>query len=163
MRISTHPLATIRGADAAFVGPIDAQLAARLRASMSRMLADPGALTGAFYDKLFGMMPELRHLFPQDMTAQKLKLTEMLNWIVQNLDRPAEVRQQARDMGRRHLDYGTKPEHYPLVCQCLLAAMESVSGDGWNKEIAADWTSALELLSALMITGAARASSGPSP
>jgi nitric oxide dioxygenase len=148
MKISAHPLATVRGVDAAI--PLDSALISRLRASLAHMMTDPGALARNFYSRLFSNYPELRSMFPDDMTAQMRKLTESLNWIVNTLEKPSEVRQCARELGRRHIDYGARAEHYPLICESLLAGMAATAGDKWDREIAADWKSALELLAGLM-------------
>jgi hemoglobin-like flavoprotein len=158
MKLSTHPLAEPlpRGVAA----PADERLILRLRVSLAGLLAKGDALSAAFYDDLFGRHPALRPLFPADMAAQRVKLTEMLAWIVSALDRPDKTLPAITDMGRRHVGYGAKPEHYPLVRDSLIVAMGKVAGPGgWDEELAEDWRQTINLIARHMLTGAA----GPAP
>ena len=41
-----------------------------------------------------------------------------------------------RDMGARHVAYGARPEHYPIVGAVLIASMEEVAGSQWRPEYA---------------------------
>jgi hemoglobin-like flavoprotein len=99
----------------------------------------------------------VRTMFPEDMSGQKKKLTAALALVVANLRTPQQVRGALHELGARHVGYGTKPEHYELVCQCLVAVMEEIAGEMWSAELAADWLTALRLVSQIMLEGAAAA------
>ena len=62
-----------------------------------------------FYDRLFERAPAVRPMFPDDMTAQKRKLMEMLSTAVADLHRIDRILPALEDLGRRHVDYGTRP------------------------------------------------------
>ena len=151
MKFSTHPLspdlANRRDLQAA---PLDMELVARLRTSFEGMLGHGEALADVFYADLFSKYPEFRALFKNDMRAQKQKLLQTLNWIVTNLDRPADVRHAARELGKKHEAAGVKHEYYPIVRDTLVAAMGKVAGTAWTRELEADWRLSIDLLSALM-------------
>ena len=55
---------------------------------------------------LFEISPEIRVLFPDDISAQVRKLTEMLSTLVGKLDRPHELATMLEELGERHRDYG---------------------------------------------------------
>ncbi len=152
MKFSTHPLspdlATRRDLQAA---PLDLELAARLHASLGGMLAHGHALADVFYAGLFSRYPELRGMFRSDMSIQKQKLLQTLEWIVANLSRPAEVRAAVRELGKKHETVGVRPEHYPIVRDVLVESMGKVAGNAWSREIEADWRLSIDLLSALMM------------
>lgn len=151
MKFVTHPLspdlATSRDMVAA---PLDLELALRLRKSMAGILEHGQALADVFYAELFRRYPEVRPMFRQDMSVQKQKLLQTLEWIVGNLDRPAEVRTMARDLGKKHETYGAKAAHYPLVRDVLVESMAKVAGTSWSRELEADWRLAIDLLASIM-------------
>ena len=60
-------------------------------------------------------------------------------------------------MGARHVNYGAKPEHYPVVRDEMLGAIKDVAGPVWTPAIHAVWTDALNAVAAVMIRGAEQA------
>jgi hemoglobin-like flavoprotein len=152
MKFSTHPLspdlATRRDLQAA---PIDMELVGRLRSSLAVMLGHGQALADVFYADLFARYPELRSFFRSDISGLKQKLLQTLEWIIGNLDRPAEVRAVARELGKKHEAFGAKPEHYPIIRDVLVTAMGKVAGNQWTRELDAEWRLSFDLLSAIMI------------
>jgi len=57
-------------------------------------------------------------------------------------------------MGARHVGYGTKDEHYPLVLDTMVNAMSKTAGDAWSDQYTKDWSDALTLVASIMIDGA---------
>lgn len=150
MKLSLHPLALIESDGQVRSIPLDQALIARLQVSMNEISAKGDILAAKFYEKLFTRHPALRSMFPADMKGQQAKLTSTLSWAVMNLSKPAEVKKGVAELGQRHVQYGTKPEHYPIVCKLLLETMGEVAGDQWSSSLAHDWEVALFLLSELM-------------
>ena len=68
-----------------------------------------------------------------------------------------------RDMGARHVRYGARPEHYPVVGEVLIASMAEVAGDDWRDEYAAAWAAAYGIVAGHDDRGrrAARSASPP--
>jgi hemoglobin-like flavoprotein len=60
-------------------------------------------------------------------------------------------------MGARHVGYGARPEHYPVVGAVLIDSMADVAGDAWRPEYARAWAAAFEVVSGAMLAGAADA------
>jgi hemoglobin-like flavoprotein len=62
-----------------------------------------------------------------------------------------------RELGARHVGYGARPEHYPVVGEALVAALVSIAGEHWTSEFESAWQGAFELVAATMLAGAAEA------
>jgi hemoglobin-like flavoprotein len=107
-----------------------------------------------FYDRLFEIAPQVRAMFPVDMTEQRRKLMAMLAAVVNGLGNLTSILPAASALAKRHVSYGAKPEHYPVVGAALLWTLEKGLGDGWTPDIAAAWTTAYGTLSGYMISEA---------
>jgi hemoglobin-like flavoprotein len=144
MSITRHPL--FSGPDDLRDVPLDRALAARLQASFGALAQRSDAFAARFYERLFGKYPELRPMFPADMSNQRRKLVATLEQVVKLLEVPFGSRRLIEDLGREHARVGARREHYPLVIAEMLAAMAEHGGPGWNAELEADWRQMLELL-----------------
>jgi hemoglobin-like flavoprotein len=107
-----------------------------------------------FYDRLFEVAPKVRSMFPTDMTEQRRKLMATLAVVVNGLGNLESVLPAASALAKRHVSYGAKAEHYPVVGAALLWTLEKGLGDGWTPEIAEAWTAAYGTLSGFMISEA---------
>ncbi len=123
-----------------------------------KMLAPRGPeLTDRFYAHMFSRNPSLRPLFPTSLADQKKKLLASLVLVVQNLRTPEKLQDPLKEMGARHVGYGTKAEHYPIVRDTLISVMADMAGDAWTDQYAADWSAALDVVASIMLTGAEEA------
>jgi len=108
----------------------------------------------AFYGRLFEVAPAVQPLFPSDMTQQRRKLMASLAIVVHGLsDLPSSL-PTASALAKRHIGYGAKPEHYPLVGEALLWTLARALGPRWTPEVASAWTAAYTTLSDVMIEAA---------
>jgi hemoglobin-like flavoprotein len=107
-----------------------------------------------FYDRLFDIAPQMKVLFPDDMTEQRRKLMAMLAGVVKGLGNLEQLLPTAGALAKRHVNYGAKAEHYPLVGDALLWTLEKGLGDGWTPEVADAWGTAYGALSGYMISEA---------
>ena len=73
-----------------------------------------------FYGRLFEVAPAVRLMFPADLTEQRKKLMATLAVVVNGLGNLASVLPAASALAKRHVGYGAKPEHYPVVGSALL-------------------------------------------
>jgi nitric oxide dioxygenase len=103
-----------------------------------------------FYDELFRMSPEIRQIFPEDMTQHKAKFVQMLATIIKSLNQIATVSDHVVDLGRRHMAYDVEEEHYPVVCEALLAMLERIMGSDFTPEIKEAWHAAYDMLARVM-------------
>ncbi|XUM20077.1 globin family protein [Bradyrhizobium oligotrophicum S58] len=108
-----------------------------------------------FYDRLFEVAPpQVKAMFPADMTEQRKKLMGTLAVVVGGLSNLESVLPAASALAKRHVGYGAKPEHYPVVGAALLWTLEKGLGDGWTPEVAEAWAAAYGALSGFMIAEA---------
>ena len=107
-----------------------------------------------FYDRLFEVAPPVRAMFPEDLTEQRKKLMGTLAVVVGGLSNLDTVLPAASALAKRHVNYGAKPEHYPVVGAALLWTLEKGLGEAWTPEVAEAWTAAYSTLSGYMISEA---------
>lgn len=103
-----------------------------------------------FYQRLFELDDSLKTLFPDDMTEQKKKLMQTLAVCVNGLNELGEIVPAVQSLGRRHVDYNVKPEHYETVGAALLWTLEKGLGDSWNADAEQAWTEVYGVLSTTM-------------
>ena len=115
-----------------------------------------------FYDRLFDIAPQMKAMFPDDMIEQRRKLMAMLAGVVKGLGNLGQVLPAAGALAKRHVSYGAKAEHYPVVGAALLWTLEKGLGDGWTPEVADAWGTAYGTLSGYMISEAYGRSQVPS-
>jgi nitric oxide dioxygenase len=107
-----------------------------------------------FYDRLFEIAPKVKAMFPSDMTEQRRKLMATLAVVVGGLGNLESVLPAASALAKRHVSYGAKAEHYPVVGSALLWTLEKGLGDAWTPDVAEAWTAAYGTLSGFMISEA---------
>jgi hemoglobin-like flavoprotein len=115
-------------------------------------IADQAA--GIFYDRLFEIAPSVKSMFTGDMAEQRRKLMTMLAAVVNGLGNLESILPAASALAIRHVSYGAKTEHYPVVGSALLWTLEKGLGDAWTPTVADAWTAAYGTLSGYMISEA---------
>lgn len=105
-----------------------------------------------FYGRLFEIAPEVKRMFHGDMAEQRRKLMATLGVVVTGLTRLETVLPAASALAKKHVTYGVKDEHYPIVGAALLWTLEKGLGDAWTPETAEAWTTAYGTLSGYMIS-----------
>ncbi len=113
------------------------------------------AFVTAFYERLFTSFPATRAFFAStDMKEQRKKLLGALALVVQNLRKPEVLTSALKGLGQRHVAYGVRPEHYPIVGAVLLETFADVLGDDWTPAYHDAWAQAYEAICAIMLEGA---------
>lgn len=103
-----------------------------------------------FYQRLFELDPGLRSLFKGDLKAQKVKLMQTLSAVARGLHHIEKLIPVVEELGRRHMGYGVKEEHYQTVGAALLWTLEQGLGDLYTPDVAEAWTAAYTLLAGVM-------------
>jgi hemoglobin-like flavoprotein len=107
-----------------------------------------------FYDRLFVIAPEVRALFPDDLSAQKKKLMQMLASAVANLHQVEKIIPAVQDLGRRHVGYGVTANHYEPVGAALLWTLEQGLGPAFTPQVKEAWTETYATVADVMKTAA---------
>lgn len=108
-----------------------------------------------FYGKLFELDPSLKALFKGDMIEQGRKLMATLAFAVGGLRGPEKILGAVQALGKRHVGYGVKDEHYDTVGAALLWTLEQGLGPDFTPETKAAWTKIYNLLAGVMKKAAA--------
>jgi hemoglobin-like flavoprotein len=117
-------------------------------------------LMDEFYDRLFAAAPAVRPLFPTDMKRQKTMLLGALVLLRKSLRNLDPIVPKLRDLGARHVAYGARPEHYPVVGTALIASMAAIAGAHWKPEYERAWSLAFDVVATVMLEGAEEAELG---
>jgi hemoglobin-like flavoprotein len=112
-------------------------------------------LIRTFYENLFETAPSVQPLFTEvDMERQRQALLNMLLVLRESRDLD-DIVPDLKELGARHVEYGAKPEHYPIVGEVLIGAMAGVAGDAWKPEYTSSWQEAYQVVQDVMLSGAA--------
>lgn len=111
-------------------------------------IADDAA--ALFYQRLFELDPSLQGMFRGNMIEQRKKLMQMLTAAVKGLDRIEQLVPVLQDLGRRHIHYGVRDEHYDTVGAALLWTLEMGLGSAFTAETRGAWTAVYGLLASTM-------------
>ncbi|MFE3653790.1 globin domain-containing protein [Streptomyces sp. NPDC059152] len=126
-----------------------------IRRTMAEIEPVADKVTSYFYALLFVQHPDLRALFPASMDAQRDRLFKALLTAAQHVDNAEVLTQYLSQLGRGHRKYGTLPDHYPAVGECLLSALSRYATSSWNQEAEDAWVRAYTAISQIMIDAAA--------
>uniref|UniRef100_UPI003BAF6A8C globin domain-containing protein n=1 Tax=Streptomyces graminilatus TaxID=1464070 RepID=UPI003BAF6A8C len=129
--------------------------AVRIRRTMEAVGPVADEATSYFYALLFVRHPELRSLFPAAMDTQRDRLLKALLTAAENIDNTEVLVAYLKNLGRGHRKYGTRPEHYPAVGECLIGALSRYAAAIWEPETEAAWVRAYTTMSQVMIDAAA--------
>ena len=119
--------------------------------------ADPATFSASFYGHLFEIAPEVRPLFPEDMTELGEKLVDELVFLTNAATDLDNFVERARDLGRRHDSYGAEAGHYGSVRIALLHGLRSALADEWTTAHDEAWSSLYNLIAETMLDGANQA------
>ncbi|MDX2078497.1 MAG: globin domain-containing protein [bacterium] len=107
-----------------------------------------------FYDRLFEIDPTLKPLFKGDIDAQSIKLMQMVGTAVNALRKPSLLTNAVSELGKRHVNYGVKAEHYATVGEALIFAIKSQLKDGFTNDVEAAWRAVYGELARISIEAA---------
>ncbi|PWW08517.1 nitric oxide dioxygenase [Paenibacillus cellulosilyticus] len=107
------------------------------------VLAEHGLeITKTFYSRMFARHPELLNIFNhanQKQGRQQQALANAVYAAAAHIDNIGAILPAVKLIAHKHRSLGIKPEHYPIVGENLLAAIQEVLGDAATPEIIAAW------------------------
>jgi hemoglobin-like flavoprotein len=126
-----------------------------LESSFQAIASCGEAFVTAFYERLFTRFPQTRAFFAAtDMKEQRKKLLGALALVIQNIRKPEVLTSALTGLGQRHVNYGVRPEHYPIVGAVLLETFADFLGERWTPAYHDAWAEAYEAICAIMLDGA---------
>ena len=127
---------------------------AALKASWGKVAAAGDDVPLYFYSHLFLSHPEVRSMFPIQMTAQREKLVTALGAVVSNVESLDDVVPLLEQLGRDHRRFAVVSEHYSAVGASLLATLKRFLGTSWTPELADTWAQAYGVVAKVMVAAA---------
>lgn len=112
------------------------------------------AITQRFYPLMFSRYPAVKPLFNevhQQSGGQPRALASAVLAYVQLRHEPAKARATLGVVVSKHVSLGIQPDQYPIVGECLMAAIGEVLGDAVTPAIADAWKALYNELAALLI------------
>jgi NAD(P)H-flavin reductase/hemoglobin-like flavoprotein len=127
---------------------------AALKASWGKVAAAGDDVPLYFYSHLFLSHPEVRPMFPIQMSGQRDKLWAALGAVVSNVDEVDKVLPLLEQLGRDHRRFAVITEHYTAVGASLLATLKKFLGPAWTPDLADTWAQAYGLVAKVMVAAA---------
>jgi NAD(P)H-flavin reductase/hemoglobin-like flavoprotein len=158
MSAGVEPIRTDVGAEAVDTG-IETRPHVLVKRSLSALEPRLDEMFRRFYGVLFSMAPEMRSLFPIDMSTQRARLGRALRHVINSLD-DADPQPFLAQLGRDHRKFGIADAHYDVFGRALLIAVSESAGAMWTPEVAVAWQRTYAEFADVM-RGAARAETAP--
>ncbi len=121
-----------------------------IQRSFCQIAPDTSRVADLFYDTLFELEPDTRQLFKHSMNIQGQKLMQMLYSTVAGLSDQQALVPAIQEMGRRHIGYGVKPEHFPPMTSALIFSLQQHLSSDFSPEVRDAWTEFLQWVSDVM-------------
>ena len=124
--------------------------------SFAKVALTSEAAAVLFYDRLFDLPPQMRAMFSRRYDRAAPKADGNAGWGGEGSwqSRTGFAGRQRTVKAARHVSYGAKARHYPVVGAALLWTLEKGLGDGWTPEVSGAWVTAYSTLSGYMISEA---------
>jgi len=126
--------------------------------SWAKVEPRPETVAGLFYNRLFELDPALRDLFSTDITEQGQKFMQTMSVVVKGLLHIEALLPAVQELGRRHLAYGVRGEHYHMVGAALLWTLEQGLGNAFTPAVNDAWVTTYTHLADTMRNAAEPAS-----
>ncbi len=118
-------------------------------------------LTERLLDRLFRDHPHTREVFePIDQLARQRVVLSALAIMAEFFRHPGQVGDYVRRLGRRHLDYGVRPEDFHAFVDALLSTMPEICGELWTDTVASAWTQAAHRTKTAMLRAIEQVAAG---
>ncbi len=112
-----------------------------------------------FYLSLFELDPSLKELFKGDITEQSQKFMNMMQTLMDSLDKVDELVPVLENMGIRHVGYGVQDEDYEVFGKALMKVLAQKMGSEFTDDVRDAWQTTYNVLIDKMKKDAERAAS----
>lgn len=121
-----------------------------IQSSWAKVVPIKDTAAELFYGKLFELDPAVKPMFRGDMAEQGRKLMMSLNVVVNGIANLGDLVPNIQEMGRRHVAYGVKAQHYDSVGAAILWTLEQGLGADFTPATREAWTAAYTTLAKVM-------------
>ena len=131
---------------------LDSQTIAIVKSTIPAIAATGPKLTAHFYDRMFKQHPELKDIFNmthQSNGSQREALFNAVCAYATHIETPEALISAVEKIAQKHASLNIKPEHYPIVGENLLAAIDELLNPG--QEVLDAWGKAYGVLADIFI------------
>ncbi|CAA6811414.1 MAG: Flavohemoprotein (Hemoglobin-like protein) (Flavohemoglobin) (Nitric oxide dioxygenase) (EC [uncultured Campylobacterales bacterium] len=130
---------------------MDKQTISIIKATAPILKSKGEEITTQMYFLLFNRYPEVKELFKNAGKDQYKKLANAVYAYAANIDKLENLEKSIATITSKHVETNIKPEHYPLVGECLIQAIKDVLKDDATKEVIDAWSNAYTFLADVFI------------
>jgi len=106
-----------------------------------------------FYARLFAARPDLRPMFKSNSEgAQQKMFAQKLCAIVDNIDDPERLHDEAARIAKTHNGYGVTAEMYAWVGTALIDSLRDAAGAAWSDDAERAWQDAYATLARAIVS-----------
>lgn len=127
-----------------------------VRTSWTKINLAPDTLAETFYTRLFELDASVMALFRAGMKGQGVKFVRMIDVAVGALGRLDDLAPVIENLGRRHLEYGVRPEHYDAMGNALLWTLQQGLGREFTADVRDAWGAVYAALAEMMQQAASK-------
>jgi nitric oxide dioxygenase len=116
------------------------------------------AITQRMYEIAFGARPDVRRFFvnswmesPEEGRRQAGRLAGSVYAYASHIDELDKLSASVDHIAKAHVQTMILPEMYPIIGECLLAAMKDVLGDAATPDVLSAWEEAYGVLADILI------------
>lgn len=126
---------------------------ATVKATVPALRAHGEAITTHFYQIMFRDYPEVKAYFNQAHQAQSTQPRALANSVLayaENIDRLEALSEALPRIIQKHVALDIRPEHYPIVGECLLKAIREILGEAATDAVMNAWAEAYGHLAGIL-------------
>jgi hemoglobin-like flavoprotein len=121
-----------------------------VRENVERIAPVADKATTTFCDRLFALDSSLRLMFDENSAERKQELLMMLKFAVETLDRIDVFMPSLEALGRKHVGYGVRDEHYDAIGASLILTLRQMFGKEFTLETEKAWLETYTLVAGTM-------------
>ncbi|QJD58742.1 NO-inducible flavohemoprotein [Pseudomonas sp. gcc21] len=125
-----------------------------IAATLPAVQEHASTITSVFYPLMFERYPSVKDYFNEAHQRQGTQPQALANAVVAyaaNLDRLEALGDAVSLIVQKHVSLNIQPDHYPIVGECLLAAIKEVLGEAATDEVLQAWGEAYGQLAEIFI------------
>ncbi len=116
----------------------------RIRESLPAIREHMAPASGAFYDNLFAISPELRGMFRGDLDNQGMRFMSTLATIADLLDDPESLGPELEGLARAHASLGVRAAHFAPMGAALMVTLGETLGPAFTADLQGAWRAAYD-------------------
>lgn len=151
---TTTTITTDISSNTASIQGLDAQTIEIIKSTVPVLEQHGKAITTRFYELLFENHPELLNVFNHANQKQGRQQTALANAVYAaalHIDRLENILPVVKQISQKHRSLGIQPEHYPIVGENLLAAIQDVLKSAATPAILDAWAKAYRAIAGVFI------------